>query len=251
MADEKSKPGERPGDPCTIVIFGASGDLTRRKLLPALYNLRRYGLLRKDVAIIGVGRERDRSARTSSPSWARSSRSSRRRRSTTRSGRTWRSGSTTSASTSTSPKGTAGSADMLKDVESRHKTQGNVLFYLATPPNVLRADRQAVRRQGARRRNRALAPVHRREALRPRPRFRPHVEPRAAVGPGRSRRSTGSITTSARRRSRTSSRSASRTGSSSRSGTAATSSTSRSRSRRPWASKGAAVTTNRPACSGT
>ena len=29
----------RKGDPCTIVIFGASGDLTKRKLLPALYNL--------------------------------------------------------------------------------------------------------------------------------------------------------------------------------------------------------------------
>ena len=26
-------------DPCTIVIFGASGDLTRRKLIPALYEL--------------------------------------------------------------------------------------------------------------------------------------------------------------------------------------------------------------------
>ena len=28
-----------PLDPCTIVIFGASGDLTARKLVPALYNL--------------------------------------------------------------------------------------------------------------------------------------------------------------------------------------------------------------------
>jgi glucose-6-phosphate 1-dehydrogenase len=31
---------ERPSDPCTIVIFGAAGDLTKRKLLPALYNLK-------------------------------------------------------------------------------------------------------------------------------------------------------------------------------------------------------------------
>jgi len=28
-----------PADPCTIVIFGASGDLSRRKLIPALYSL--------------------------------------------------------------------------------------------------------------------------------------------------------------------------------------------------------------------
>jgi glucose-6-phosphate 1-dehydrogenase len=57
MSDEKPKTGERPGDPCTIVVFGATGDLTRRKLLPALYNLRRYGLLPRDVAIVGVGRK--------------------------------------------------------------------------------------------------------------------------------------------------------------------------------------------------
>ena len=37
--NNNKKGGERPGDPCTIVIFGASGDLTKRKLLPALYNL--------------------------------------------------------------------------------------------------------------------------------------------------------------------------------------------------------------------
>ena len=30
---------EAPSDPCAIVMFGASGDLARRKLLPALYDL--------------------------------------------------------------------------------------------------------------------------------------------------------------------------------------------------------------------
>jgi len=43
-----------PGDPCTIVIFGASGDLTKRKLLPALYNLKVLHLLPKDFAVVGV-----------------------------------------------------------------------------------------------------------------------------------------------------------------------------------------------------
>jgi len=43
-----------PGDPCTIVIFGASGDLTKRKLLPALYNLMSLGLLPEKFAVIGV-----------------------------------------------------------------------------------------------------------------------------------------------------------------------------------------------------
>src|SRR5437588_2065288 len=43
--------------PCTVVIFGASGDLARRKLIPALYNLRAcgHGVLR-DFAVIGFAR---------------------------------------------------------------------------------------------------------------------------------------------------------------------------------------------------
>ncbi|MEI6280189.1 MAG: glucose-6-phosphate dehydrogenase [Verrucomicrobiae bacterium] len=43
-----------PGDPCTIVIFGASGDLTKRKLLPALYNLKVLRLLPQNFSVIGV-----------------------------------------------------------------------------------------------------------------------------------------------------------------------------------------------------
>ncbi len=46
----------RPGDPCTFVVFGALGDLTKRKLLPSLYNLRANGLLPRDFALVGVAR---------------------------------------------------------------------------------------------------------------------------------------------------------------------------------------------------
>ena len=42
--------------PCTLVIFGASGDLTKRKLIPALYNLARHGLLSEDFAVVGFAR---------------------------------------------------------------------------------------------------------------------------------------------------------------------------------------------------
>jgi glucose-6-phosphate 1-dehydrogenase len=45
-----------PADPSCFVIFGASGDLTHRLLLPALYNLAAGGLLPKAFAIIGVAR---------------------------------------------------------------------------------------------------------------------------------------------------------------------------------------------------
>jgi glucose-6-phosphate 1-dehydrogenase len=46
----------RVGDPCAMVIFGASGDLTKRKLIPALYNLAKDKLLSNDFALIGVAR---------------------------------------------------------------------------------------------------------------------------------------------------------------------------------------------------
>jgi glucose-6-phosphate 1-dehydrogenase len=46
----------RPADPCTMVIFGAAGDLTRRKLIPALYNLAKSELLSREFAVVGVAR---------------------------------------------------------------------------------------------------------------------------------------------------------------------------------------------------
>jgi glucose-6-phosphate 1-dehydrogenase len=42
--------------PCRIVIFGATGDLTQRKLIPALYNLAADGDLPPAVAIVGFAR---------------------------------------------------------------------------------------------------------------------------------------------------------------------------------------------------
>ena len=42
-------------EPCVMVIFGATGDLMRRKLMPALWNLRNEGCL-ESVQILGVGR---------------------------------------------------------------------------------------------------------------------------------------------------------------------------------------------------
>ena len=45
-----------PADPCTIVIFGASGDLARRKLVPALYGLAAQNCLARRFAIIGFAR---------------------------------------------------------------------------------------------------------------------------------------------------------------------------------------------------
>src|SRR5580693_8195636 len=56
----------RIADPCVMVIFGFTGDLTRRKLIPALYNLASQQLLSREFAVIGVGRNAmsDEDART-------------------------------------------------------------------------------------------------------------------------------------------------------------------------------------------
>lgn len=45
-----------PAPPCTLVIFGVTGDLTHRLLMPAIYNLSRAGLLAPGFSIIGIGR---------------------------------------------------------------------------------------------------------------------------------------------------------------------------------------------------
>jgi glucose-6-phosphate 1-dehydrogenase len=50
-------------EPCVLVIFGATGDLTKRKLVPALYNLAHEGQLPASFAIVGFARsERDEAA---------------------------------------------------------------------------------------------------------------------------------------------------------------------------------------------
>ena len=49
-------PDVTPAPASTFVIFGASGDLTRRLLLPALYNLAHEQLLDPDFMIVGVDR---------------------------------------------------------------------------------------------------------------------------------------------------------------------------------------------------
>ncbi len=47
---------ERITDPCSVVFFGASGDLFKRMLLPAMYSLRLHGVLPNDFAIVGFSR---------------------------------------------------------------------------------------------------------------------------------------------------------------------------------------------------
>ena len=129
-----TNPGEdRPGDPCTIVIFGSAGDLTKRKLIPALYNLRLHGLLPKDFAVVGVAR-RDMSHEAF-------------REQTTKEVHQF---ATTKVDDSIwaefrgrlyfcpgefpDPSTYKRLGDILETAAKSHNTGGNVLFYLSTPP---------------------------------------------------------------------------------------------------------------------
>jgi glucose-6-phosphate 1-dehydrogenase len=53
-AATSAAPASVPADSCVMVIFGASGDLAKRKLIPALYNLARDKLLSQRFAVVGL-----------------------------------------------------------------------------------------------------------------------------------------------------------------------------------------------------
>jgi glucose-6-phosphate 1-dehydrogenase len=48
-----------PADPCVMVIFGATGDLTKRLVMPALYNLSFTKMLPEKFSLIGVARSQE------------------------------------------------------------------------------------------------------------------------------------------------------------------------------------------------
>jgi glucose-6-phosphate 1-dehydrogenase len=54
LSEARTQGRARPGDPCILVIFGASGDLTKRLLAPALYNLLCDELLSERFAVVGT-----------------------------------------------------------------------------------------------------------------------------------------------------------------------------------------------------
>ncbi|HEX2500101.1 MAG TPA: glucose-6-phosphate dehydrogenase [Methylomirabilota bacterium] len=141
--DALSGPG-RPASPCTVVIFGAAGDLTKRKLLPALYNLKVAGLLPREFAIVGVAR-RDQTHEQFRDEQTRSIREF----ATTRVDETlWgelRDAMYFQAGELSDPAVYTQLANLLAESAKRHGTGGNALFYLAVPPNLFG---EVVRRLG-------------------------------------------------------------------------------------------------------
>jgi glucose-6-phosphate 1-dehydrogenase len=136
---------EKPGDPCVFVIFGAMSDLTRRKLLPSLYNLRCNGLLPRNFAIVGVAR------REMDDAGFREEMTREIRKFATRplSDKVWedfRSQLYFLRGDLEDPETYLRLRKRLADVDAAHHAGGNALFYLATPPN---AFAEVVRQLGA------------------------------------------------------------------------------------------------------
>jgi glucose-6-phosphate 1-dehydrogenase len=122
-----------PAPPCTMVIFGGAGDLTKRKLVPALYNLAVSGLLGNELAVIAVAR-----AEMTSEEY---------RKRMVADLREFATGTVDPAISERLEQvlyylpgefGDAGTytrlREQLAEVDKRHGTRGNHLYYLATAP---------------------------------------------------------------------------------------------------------------------
>ena len=136
-----SHPLQEPGrasrhiDPCIIVIFGATGDLTGRKLAPALYNLGKEGMLPPNFVCVGFARREQthegfrkemkeavgqfsRIKPIDEPLW-----------------KTFEEQIFFYSSNFDDDQGYEGLNRLLTDLDSRFGTKGNRVFYLSTQPS--------------------------------------------------------------------------------------------------------------------
>ncbi len=126
-------------EPCTVVLFGASGDLAKRKVIPAMYDLANHGLLGPRFAIMGFSRTpmTDETFRASAGEAAKS---------ISEVGpiepKKWEEFASNlhyHAGEYGNPDDFAKLAKRLAQIESEKNLGGNRLFYLSTPPEVYRS----------------------------------------------------------------------------------------------------------------
>jgi glucose-6-phosphate 1-dehydrogenase len=119
-----------------MVIYGGSGDLTQRKLVPALFDLFESGLLSRHVSVLGFGRSplSDDDFRASLYEGVRKF-----ARHTPISAATWRKFSRAlhyQPGQFDDPASYRQLSERLDELDREHETQGNRLHYLATPPEL-------------------------------------------------------------------------------------------------------------------
>lgn len=117
----------RTAAPCTVVIFGASGDLTQRMLIPSLFSLSEQRLIPPEFSVVGISRrplsdgdfrEKVRPESANATNWGSFSK-----------GVFYMSGNHHEAATYAQLKA------RLQEIDESRGTQGNRLFYLAVAPN--------------------------------------------------------------------------------------------------------------------
>jgi glucose-6-phosphate 1-dehydrogenase len=123
----------RNPDPCALVIFGASGDLTRRKIFPALYSLALRGLLPERFGIVGVARTEQ-----TSKQWIAAMKKAVKEygRDELRSD-VWNELAESMRYVATDFADDGGQdqvLEVLRELDKNHGTGGNRLYYLAVPP---------------------------------------------------------------------------------------------------------------------
>jgi glucose-6-phosphate 1-dehydrogenase len=124
------------GEPCAMVILGAHGDLTKRKLLPALYALFVQDLLPPGFCIVGLSR-----TKMSDDEFRNSMRDSIQKYATdlTFDGKAWERFASAMYYRSANlgqVDGLAEVKELLAELESRHGTRGNNMFYCSTAPSL-------------------------------------------------------------------------------------------------------------------
>ncbi len=150
--DELDVESARRAPPCVLVIFGASGDLTARKLLPALERLAAYDRLAPEFALVGVARtpmtDDEFAERCGGrPRWP----------AATGGAELVDVGPLRAAAATTTRRPTHRLAEVLDECDRTRGTAGNRVYYLATPPRLFGTIAVQSRQGRAERRPRATA----------------------------------------------------------------------------------------------
>ena len=132
MTEPSSK--KRKPDPCSFVIFGATGDLTHRLVLPALYNLAAADLLPEKFCVVGVARS-GMSNDDMRESLLKGLRQYKARPIDEAIAKRLLECVTSIEADPSDPASFDAMAEQLNKLEAKRETGGNRLFYLATPPS--------------------------------------------------------------------------------------------------------------------
>ena len=134
-------------DPCSLVIFGASGDLTHRKLVPALYNLAADGALPQAISVVGFAR-RDKTSEVFRKELGEAVRKFSRQAVNDELWENFSNSITYHRSEFDNPEGYVSLARHLEELDAARGTRGNRLFYLAVAPDQFEVILENLRKSG-------------------------------------------------------------------------------------------------------